>query len=147
MEDMKAFEASMRALMNFRTQIGSQTKGETLIKGEMACLHIIYNCKKVYPKHLSERLKLSTGRVGNILKSLEDQGYIKREDDGIDNRKTVVTITDKGSKIISSFDQGVAKHINMIVEAMGREDFYKLLDLFEKMTQVMNDIKEERRDV
>lgn len=140
MEDLQRIT---HMLLNFRSSMGCNNKIELLAKGEIATLHIIkYLGDKASPKRLVQALDMSSGRIGNILTSLERQELIKRIDDPEDIRKTIITLTKSGEEKIDRFDQDVSSEINKVKEEMGEERFLSLLSLLDEMIASIKNIKE-----
>lgn len=140
MEDLQRIT---HMLLNFRSSMGCNNKIELLAKGEIATLHIIkYLGDKASPKRLVQALDMSSGRIGNILTSLERQGLIKRIDDPEDIRKTIIKLTESGEEKIDRFDQDVSSEINKVKEEMGEEKFLSLLTLLDEMIASIKNIKE-----
>ena len=52
-------------------------------------------------KELGERLFLDSGTLTPLLKKLEKRGYVERTRDSVDERKLVVTLTERGRELES----------------------------------------------
>jgi DNA-binding MarR family transcriptional regulator len=49
--------------------------------------------------HLGERLALETGTLTPLLKRLESMGFLSRQRSAIDERRVIVTLTEKGRRL------------------------------------------------
>jgi DNA-binding MarR family transcriptional regulator len=67
---------------------------------DLRCLEILHQQATALPSQLGARLRLTTGSVTPMLDRLERIGYITRESDRTDRRKTVVRMTPKARKAV-----------------------------------------------
>jgi DNA-binding MarR family transcriptional regulator len=54
---------------------------------------------RMSPSDLQDTLMITSGGVSNLLKKVEDLGYIRRMDDPVDGRGVIVELTDKGLEL------------------------------------------------
>lgn len=101
-----------------------------LSRGEGAILcELKRNPDGLTPGELSKLMDVGTGRIGNALKSMEHKGFIHRQDDPDDKRKTVVTLTEEGLSLNNSLEKQFENRMEHVIEAMGQERFEKYLAL------------------
>ena len=62
-------------------------------------LYLQHMARPMFPGELTNQLGLTTGRIANILKVLEQQGLVTRERDTVDRRRTLVKLTPKGEEV------------------------------------------------
>ena len=66
-------------------------------RGESGMLLYLYHVgRPMYPGELTEKMGLTTGRIANILKVLEQTGMIMRTTDARDRRRVQVELTQEG---------------------------------------------------
>lgn len=107
--------------------------------GEIGVLgYLVFEKDKVTSGELSEKLNVSTARVASILNSLENKGYIKRTNDNLDKRKTLVTITDKGEKLAYSVKRELTSKIINVIKEVGEEDIKEYIRISLKIENVLN---------
>jgi len=91
-------------------------------------LLVLWEEDKVSIKELGERLYLDSGTLTPIIKKLEKQGIVTRERDSKDERKIVITLTQKG---LDMYDEAqfipdeIKKCVNITDEEF--DVLYKLL--------------------
>ena len=61
----------------------------------------LWECKEINVKELGEKLYLDSGTLTPLLKKLEKRGYVERTRDSVDERKLVVTLTERGRELES----------------------------------------------
>ena len=113
-------------LLDLRSRV-PQIKMERTIsemgRGEVLVMNYLFSRKnKVYPKDISKALMLTTARIAAILKNLEKHDMITRTQDSLDNRQTVVELTDTGLASISIRREKVVQTTAKMLEALGEED-------------------------
>jgi len=75
----------------------NQIVDESRVRGESGMLLYLYHVgRPMYPGELTEKLGLTTGRIANILKVLEQTGMIMRTTDARDRRRVQVELTQEG---------------------------------------------------
>ena len=105
--------------------------------GEERVLTYLYKEQdNVLPGQLTEELQLSTGRIANILKRLEEKGYIERQRRDKDKRRVEVSLTEKGKAFAAEKYQENLQSHRMLLERLGEEDAKELLRIFEKVFQI-----------
>lgn len=104
---------------------------EHITRGEKAVLrNLSFSETGLTPSDLSKCLRVGSGRIGNVLKTLESKGYIQRVTCDSDKRKTIVTLTDKGRSFCFTEEEAFARSINAAVKRMGVEEYDKFLKNF-----------------
>ena len=98
--------------------------------GEMAVMRLLHNSRqKMTAGELSSRLDMTTSRIAAVLGSLEKKGLLKRENDEIDRRRVLVSLTQAGDALCEKRRQHFMKKIEMMLNMMGADapDFVRLL--------------------
>ena len=95
-----------------------------------------------FPSQISKALNLSRPAITPILNQLEKMGYITRQFDPIDRRKTRIVIQDKAMEAFRANCSMYQKQIDLLKQVM-EDDFMLLLQLMEKANTILsNQIKE-----
>lgn len=98
-------------------------------------LYLYHFAKPMYPGELTERMSLSTGRIANILRALEQSGLIARETDGEDRRRVVVTLTPRGEALARKrYAEGVAMHAR-VISALDPDEAQSFLKMVMRMIE------------
>lgn len=127
-EFLKSFVALLGGFM--KSSIYEKLKISS--KGELALLSYLSKYHSVTPGELIDILHVGSGRVANALSNLERKQYIERKKDENDKRKTIVTITEKGSSIIKEKKREFRERAYIIYDILGSEDVESLLRIMKK---------------
>lgn len=112
-------------------------------KGEIGVLcYLVFEEDHVTSSKLSEQLNVSTARIANILNSLATKNYIKRTEDLIDKRKTIVEVTPTGKQLVIAEKQKIIDKIILIIEKLGKEEILDYIRITSKIKNILNDIEE-----
>lgn len=98
---------------------------------------------EVFAIDVIRHFDLTPGRVANIIKKLEEKGYIERRQNTEDLRKSFIRITETGKQQSDRiYMQMNEKHIQ-ILAALGEEDcsqtmriLHRLISLYENGTEI-----------
>lgn len=107
-------------------------------QGELGVLgYLFFEKNNVLAGQLSDALNVSTARIANILNSLERKGFIKREEDALDKRKTIVVLTDNGKDFACNMRKKIINDISNIISEVGQEDIKEYIRISGKMKEVI----------
>ena len=82
---------------------------------------------------LAQSLGLTSGRIANILKSLEQKGLVHRERAADDRRHVTAILTDLGKDKINDLFRENDKIIMKVIENIDLQELWEALTIFEKM--------------
>lgn len=103
---------------------------KTIAKGEGAILYLLQkNPEGLTPGELSEALRVGSGRIASLLKTMEQKKLLKRKIDSEDRRKVIVTLTQEGSEFIQKLRNRMRREIDTVHQKMGAENFELFLKL------------------
>ena len=100
------------------------------LRGEMAVMRLLHNSRqKMTAGELSSRLGMTTSRVAAVLGSLEKKGLLERENDEVDRRRVLVSLTQAGAALCEKRRQHFMKKISMLLSMLGDDapEFVRLL--------------------
>lgn len=100
------------------------------LRGEMAVMRLLHNSRqKMTAGELSSRLGMTTSRVAAVLGSLEKKGLLERENDEVDRRRVLVSLTQAGDALCEKRRQHFMKKISMLLSMLGDDapEFVRLL--------------------
>lgn len=107
---------------------------DEFVHGEYCVLNYLMNhSESIYPKDLSKEMSVSTARVAALLKQMEKKGWITRNADVIDNRQTIISLTDEGKIEINSKREEIIDAVVNMLKEIGSEDAKELLRIQHKM--------------
>ena len=101
------------------------------LRGEMAVMRLLHSGakQKMTAGELSSRLGMTTSRVAAVLGSLEKKGLLERENDEVDRRRVLVSLTQAGDALCEKRRQHFMKKILMLLSMLGDDapEFVRLL--------------------
>lgn len=101
------------------------------LRGEMAVMQLLHSGskQKMTAGELSSRLGMTTSRVAAVLGSLEKKGLLERENDEVDRRRVLVSLTQAGDALCEKRRQHFMKKISMLLSMLGDDapEFVRLL--------------------
>lgn len=100
--------------------------------------------KGVSPSILSKDLELSLVRISHLIRSLENKGYLVREEDKKDRRKCQLYLTKQGQACYEEIRAKEQDEISKILDYLGEEDALKWLDIMKKISRYKKEVKETR---
>lgn len=105
---------------------------------------IFANCegKRLISTQLAKRLCITRSAVSQIVNNLESRGIVKRVPDSVDKKIAYVELTDSSLAVYREAKESAEQVVGKIVEAFGRENLDKLLELSDKFWEVVENIRE-----
>ena len=111
--------------------------GRILNRGEERVLLFLYKQNShIIVGDLTDAFGLSTGRMANILRQLEEKKLISRTQQKDDKRKFEVALTKKGIKHSEALFQDLQEQHRIFLKQMGKKDAEELLRLLEKAVKI-----------
>ena len=113
--------------------------------GEMAIMRALMVAGgTLTPSELADKAWVSNARVANILKALEQKGWIEREHSKEDRRRVIVTITDKGRQDMETKRRNFEDRAATFLEQLGEEDTREMVRLLRRTNQIIDRNHKER---
>ena len=107
-------------------------------KGEMALLRtLMESTHELTPSQLAESSMVSSARVANILRALEEKGLVAREHSQADRRVVLVSLTDEGRKFCRNKRHEFDALIVSYLKALGPEDAESLVRIVRRTQDFM----------
>ena len=96
-----ALTEEMTRLLDEHPREARENRFSASLCGEMAVMRLLHNGtkKKMTAGELSSRLSMTTSRVAAVLGSLEKKGLLERENDAVDRRCVLVSLTQAGEAL------------------------------------------------
>lgn len=108
-------------------------------RGEVGVLgYLAFDKDEATAGELSEKLNVTTARIASILNSLENKEYIKRKEDNLDKRKTLVSITTKGKELANITKREIIEKIIRVVEEVGYDEIKDYVRIALKIRDVLD---------
>ena len=100
------------------------------LRGEMAVMRLLHNSRqKMTAGELSSRLDMTTSRIAAVLGSLEKKGLLERENDAVDRRRVLVSLTQAGEALCEKRKAHFKSKIALLLSILGDDapEFVRLL--------------------
>jgi DNA-binding MarR family transcriptional regulator len=72
-------------------------------------------------KDVAERLDIAAALASNVLKSLEQRGYVARMRSATDQRAMLVSVTARGTRLLHRIDEQVHDHVDYFTRQLSQE--------------------------
>ena len=95
---------------------------------------------------LTKNLDITKPATSKILNSMEEEGFIERFSNKNDRRVVYVKLTEEGESFLTEQNMKFENFICKVVDKMGEEDTDKLISLFGKLYDVIEEIQLEQKD-
>lgn len=118
----------------FRSLEGSDLR---LKKNQDKIVAFLYQGGQVTPSVLSRKLDLEKGSLTTLLDSLEEMGFVVRQGDPRDRRKTLVSLTDRGR---AHMEKVIARHQEIllnILKKLERRDVEELIASLKRAVEIL----------
>ena len=124
-------------MLGVSCHFGLGGKGEKGEAGVLLCLH--QQGDSMLSGELMERMGLTTGRIANILKQMEQKGLIARCHDSGDRRRVYVSLTELGASCAEERLRQMNEAHVRILQNLGEEDAKELVRLMERCLDFIGD--------
>ena len=109
------------------------------LSGEMAVMRALMLAGgTLTPSELADRAWVSSARIANILRALEQKGWIVREHSQTDRRRVNVSVTDKGREDLENNRQEFERRAASFLEQLGAEDTQEMVRLLRRTNQIID---------
>jgi len=113
---------------------GSRARGESGL-----LLYLFHVGQPMFPGTLTERLGLTTGRIANILKSLERSGLVERTPDREDKRRVLVALTPRGEALARAQNQAAVDFHAKLVSHLSEAEAQQFIALIQRIALFIED--------
>lgn len=148
MENRDLTNQLLEALGKFKRQRILYPTASGVPRGEFFMLHNIDVYARKHPEEpgikisiLSAKTGMSMPAVSQMLNSIEEKGLVERCMTKSDRRVVYVRLTDLGNRMMESSMKEFAKLMEQIVEEFGEENTTTLIDLFNRLNDVIAEIR------
>ncbi|CCG19020.1 MarR-family transcriptional regulator [Taylorella asinigenitalis 14/45] len=87
---------------------------------------------------ISERLMVSDGNITNVVKVLEEEGYIRKKESIDDGRTVTLNLTAKGKKILNKANEGLNDALYELMSDLKETDSKKILKALSELKQIID---------
>lgn len=104
-------------------------------------LYMTFIKKETTAKELAEVQGVSLPRMVSILNSLEEKKLINKRIDNKDRRITIITITDKGKKLVLNKKSEAVNKIVEIMKNLSEDEINNYLETSKKISNIISNMK------
>ncbi len=117
-------------------------------RGEMAVIRTLHLAVEagelpITPGLIAERAHLSTARTANVLRALEEKGWIVREHATDDRRRVTVTLTEAGEAERARRKSEFESHAVEFLARLGEEDTREAIRILKRCNQIVEEYHKE----
>lgn len=118
---------------------------DSALRGEMAVLRALALAEgSLTPSELADRAHISSARVANILRVLEEKGLIERKHSQSDRRRVHVELTIAGQAKIDEKREEFEGHVAEFLELLGADDTREMVRLLKRTNKIIEQHAERR---
>lgn len=126
----------LRELGQLGRAVGPKALNAT--RGETAVLMTLFRSDEpLTPGSLGSFAQVSSARMANILRSLEEKGLVTRAHSSEDRRSVHVALTDEGRRRASAIRQERAQAVVRYLEALGPDDATELVRIVRRSRDIL----------
>ena len=111
----------------------SRTRGESGV-----LLYLYHVGRPMFPGELTEKLGLTTGRIANILKVLEESDLVVRTPDALDKRRVLVALTASGEQVAEEQNREAVRFHAQLISQLEEDEARQFLDMLKRMVGILN---------
>lgn len=95
------------------------------------------------PSELSRRAHVSDARIANILRVLQERGYVERKQSSGDKRRAEIYLTKKGITECSQRKAELERAVAGFLTRLGKDDAHELTRLMGRVCETLTSLREE----
>nr|WP_253199136.1 MarR family transcriptional regulator [Clostridium gasigenes] len=107
-----------------------------LTSAQFGVLEALYNKGDLRIYEIIEKILTTSGNITVVIKNLEKDGLVKKNLDPEDKRSTIISITDKGKKIIEDILPNHINNISEIFNVLTDEEKITLKNILKKFKNI-----------
>ncbi|MCL6458387.1 MAG: winged helix DNA-binding protein [Gorillibacterium sp.] len=140
------FEAKAEELLQ-RLEAMSRNTPQKMVnelsKGEIFLLNYLLSCDGVARSSaMSDAMQTSTARIAAAVNSMERKGWVYRQSDRADQRKTLVHLTPAGQQHILACRELARSALKELLTELGEGDTTEYLRITGRMAQIASRLQE-----
>ncbi|WP_286239251.1 homoprotocatechuate degradation operon regulator HpaR [Neptuniibacter halophilus] len=107
-----------------------------LTEQQWRVLRALYAYKEMESKELANRCCLLSPSLTGILKRLEQQGYVQRRKSEEDQRRTIISLSDKANELFQRLSPEVEARYKTFTDRYGEERLQQLMDMLKEIAEI-----------
>ena len=141
-KSMAVYISMSRVMNTLRRENNKLILSHNLTLGQFAVMEALYTKGKLSTGEVMEKVLTTSGNIPVIVKNLEKDGFITREQDEADRRKFILDLTCKGRSLM---DQLIPENLKFMDDLISLWDDQDKKDLLVLMKKFRRKYEEENR--
>ena len=129
---MAVYISMSRVINTLRRENNKLILKHNLTLGQFAVMEALYSKGRLSTGEVMEKILSTSGNIPVIVKNLEKDGFITREQDASDKRRFILDLTDKGRDLMDEIVPENLKFMDELISLWDDEDKEELIILMNK---------------
>lgn len=131
-KSMAVYISMSRVINTLRRENNKLILKHNLTLGQFAVMEALYSKGRLSTGEVMEKILSTSGNIPVIVKNLEKDGFITREQDESDKRRFILDLTDKGRDLMDVIVPENLKFMDELISLWDDEDKKDLIILMNK---------------
>lgn len=131
-KSMAVYISMSRVINTLRRENNKLILKHNLTLGQFAVMEALYSKGKLSTGEVMEKILTTSGNIPVIVKNLEKDGFITREQDESDKRRFILDLTDKGKDLMDEIVPENLKFMDELISLWDDDDKEELIILMNK---------------
>lgn len=131
-KSMAVYISMSRVINTLRRENNKLILKHNLTLGQFAVMEALYSKGRLSTGEVMEKILSTSGNIPVIVKNLEKDGFITREQDASDKRRFILDLTDKGRDLMDEIVPENLKFMDELISLWDDEDKEELIILMNK---------------
>lgn len=117
----------------------SMLKEENLHPGQMPLLVLLWKEEGLSQRELAKRLDIKPSTLNVMIGRLEKNGYIRKEHDAADQRRSLIYFTEEGRRVCEKMKEKFSEFKDIVLESFSEEEKEELCRLLQKFCDCLDE--------
>lgn len=131
-KSMVVYISLSRVINTLRCENNKLILKHDLTLGQFAVMEALYSKGRLSTGEVMEKILTTSGNIPVIVKNLEKDGFITREQDESDKRRFILDLTDKGKNLMDEIVPENLKFMDELISLWDDDDKEELIVLMNK---------------
>lgn len=131
-KSMAVYISMSRVINTLRRENNKLILKHNLTLGQFAVMEALYSKGRLSTGEVMEKILTTSGNIPVIVKNLEKDGFITREQDESDKRRFILDLTDKGKDLMDEIVPENLKFMDELISLWDDDDKEELIILMNK---------------
>ena len=131
-KSMAVYISMSRVINTLRRENNKLILKHNLTLGQFAVMEALYSKGRLSTGEVMEKILTTSGNIPVIVKNLEKDGFITREQDESDKRRFILDLTEKGKDLMDEIVPENLKFMDELISLWDDEDKKELIILMNK---------------